>query len=1015
MWLLLLAFLPNAPGGWAAAHAPRAPKPAQPDYTRRLWRVQDGLPEDTVQALAQSADGYLWAGTTGGLARFDGSQFSILGQSNTPDLKLAASAGDEALRDNSIFCLLSARDGSLWFGSEGSGLLHYRQGHVESFAAAQGLTDGFVRSLLEDERGRLWIGTDNGLFQLDPTALGSPHVRRIDVPGFMRPIAVHAIAEDREHRLWVGGSRLVTISPDLTSTPGARPGQVTEQTLPGAYSQNRVKSILQTADGALWVGTIGGLDRLAHGRFTSVAGVTGTVRALRQTSDGTLWIGTIGHGLWTLRNGRMMHMGPTGLLPSNTVLSIYEDHEAQVWVGTQEGMVRLSRTPVHVLPLPGGSDPDFETISRDGETGLWVVSSRVFRVTAGVAHPYAFPGLGTTSVRNVYRDRAGELWVGTDGSGAFHLTRHGAVHYAAPAGLTNNFVRAFLEDRQGGMWIATDEGLSRIDARGVRKYGMGDGLAYFSTRCLLEDDQGDVWIGTEQGLSHWHAGAFVQDQLTHAMRGQKVWSLVEDRSGYLWVGTRDHGLFRYRRGTVARFTTAQGLASNSIYQILDDGAGRLWLSGPTTLSSIPLAQLQADPPSASLLLNVAVYDMPYGADDAQFYGGRQPSGSLDAMGRVWFPSSKGAVYVAPGDAIAPNRPAPRVILRSLVVDGRALNPSAAGAIVPAHASRLEFSYAPLLLRSQRGIRFRYRLDGFETHWNYAGEAHTASYTNLPAGHYRFEVVAFSVDDPGVTSIDTLSVEKQPYYYQTRWFWAMCLLLLVGGAWTIYHSRIRGLRLRFDAVLAERSRLAREMHDTVIQGCTSISALLEAIASQQRRSDPSAADQNTLLGYARTQVRATIDEAREAVWNLRHGEEPEHDLLASLQTLAVHTTRESGIAVDCSSEGRPFRVAGSQAHEVLMTVREAIYNAVLHGRPQRIGVEARFASRQLEIRVLDDGSGFVPEKSPDASGNHYGIMGMRERIDRVGGSLRLTSVLGRGTEVAITLKRRGQGASRSGLA
>ncbi len=219
-----------------------------------------------------------------------------------------------------------------------------------------------------------------------------------------------------------------------------------------------------------------------------------------------------------------------------------------------------------------------------------------------------------------------------------------------------------------------------------------------------------------------------------------------------------------------------------------------------------------------------------------------------------------------------------MLIRGVTGDGRALEIKGGEIRVPARISRLELSYAPVMLRPQNAIRFRYRLEGYDKGWNYAGESRTASYTNLPAGQYRFDVAAFAVNDASLTAATSVLFTKEPHVYETWWFWAMFLLLLAGAAWTMYRSRIRGLRLRFEAVLAERSRLAREMHDTVIQGCTSISALLEAIASRnvERVESP----ENVLLGYARTQVRTTIHEARDAVWNLRHGEEQEHDLLAS---------------------------------------------------------------------------------------------------------------------------------------
>jgi ligand-binding sensor domain-containing protein len=325
---------------------------------------------------------------------------------------------------------------------------------------------------------------------------------------------------------------------------------------------------------------------LVKGRLQSFPGVTGTIRTLTQTADGTLWIGTIGHGLFTYKNGALGRMSGNGLLPSNTVLNVFEDVTQQVWIGTQDGLVRLSKTPVSVTPLPGGSDPDYQTLSYDPDGTIWAVASGVYAIRDGVARPHKFAGMPDLPIRNVFRDRSGILWIGTDGSGAYRLLPSGAVRYSAPNRLVNNFVRAFMQARDGSMWIATDEGVSRISQKNVQNFRVRDGLAYFSTRALIEDREGGIWIGTDHGLSHWRDGIFLHDTATDGLRSEKVWSILQDRGGDIWFGTRDHGLYRYHSGKLTQYTTAQGLASNSIYQILEDRQGEMWLSGPNTISSL---------------------------------------------------------------------------------------------------------------------------------------------------------------------------------------------------------------------------------------------------------------------------------------------------------------------------------------------------------------------------------------------------------------------------------------------
>jgi ligand-binding sensor domain-containing protein/two-component sensor histidine kinase len=944
----------------------------QAQYTRRTWHIQDGLPEETVQAIRQTSDGYLWIGTTGGLVRFDGSRFV---HSLQPWYRTA-------LTDDSTFCILAAHDGSLWLGTEGEGLLHLQGGVFHAYTAADGLTDGFVRSVMEDSQKRIWIGTDNGLFRIV-----HGRIEGVNTSPYA-PLAVHAIFEDREHRIWIGGSQLLVFSASGTK----------RYKLPGAFSQSRVKSIYQTRDGTIWVGTVGGLNRLVGNQFQPLSGITGTVRTLMQATDGTLWIGTIGHGLFTYKDGSLVRMSGNGLLPSKTVLSIFEDAEQQIWIGTQDGLVRLSKTPVSVTPLPGGSDPDYETISYDPDGTIWAVASRVYAIRDGIARPYKFAGMPNLPIRNVFRDRAGTLWIGTDGSGAYHLTPSGVVQYSAPQRLTNNFVRAFLQTRDGTIWIATDEGVSRISGEHVQNIRVRDGLAYFSTRALIEDRENGIWIGTDHGLSHWRAGRFLHDMVTEALRNEKIWSILQDSHGDIWFGTRDHGLYRYSSGKLTQYTTAQGLASNSIYQIVEDRRDDLWLSGPNSVSSFRLSSLNGLPFQRTSFLGVTVYDMPYGADGAQMYGGRQPSGCLGPDDSVWFPSNKGAVHIMPEHP--QTYPAPRILMTNAFSDGRELSLNSSLRL-PADASRLELAFAPLMLRPQEGIRFRYRLEGFDSRWSYAGTSREATYTNLPPGRYRFHVIASEVNHPDITSEVSLDIVKEPYFYRTWWFLSLCLLALSFLIWGIYRSRIRIVRSRFKAVLEERSRLAREMHDTVIQGCTSISALLEAVSSLQRENYTLEED---LLGYARVQVRTTIDEARQAVWNLRHDDEPLQNLADSIATIAEHTHKEFGLKVECAATGRPLAVQGAIARELLMVIREAVYNAALHGRPNRIVITLTYRRDEILITIADDGTGFDPQAPTSDGKQHYGIAGMRERMEAVHGHLELKSEPGRGTTVLVRLGR-----------
>jgi ligand-binding sensor domain-containing protein/signal transduction histidine kinase len=947
-------------------------------YTKKVWQVRDGLPEQTVQAFAQTSDGYLWIGTTGGLVRFDGARFVVYDHENTPSIS-----------ENSVFCLMASRDGSLWIGTEGGGLVHYQQGIFRSYSASDGLTNGFVRKLHEDSKGTQWIGTDNGLFKFS-----GGRVERVDGNGGVPLIAVHAIMEDHLGRLWVGGSKLLVFDG----------GRASEYKLEGLSSQNRIKSILETHDGVIYVGTVSGLQRMVEPgafkkiTFKKIKEISGTVRVLRETSDGVLWAGTIGQGIFALRSNSVSAISAPASLPSNTILDIFEDRGKNIWVGMQTGLLRFSKTPVSIVPLPDATDSDFGTVYQDPEGTLWVASTHLYKLVNGVATPHIFPGLANVKVRNLLRTREGALWLGTDGNGVFLLSEGKLTRFTTRQGLVNNFCRALLQARDGSIWIATDEGVSHWTRNGFTNYQTKDGLAYFSTRALLEDREGGIWIATDRGVSHLLNGVFQSDSATEALRQEKIWAMHEDSDGGLWFGTRSDGLYRYKQGKIAHLTTAQGLASNSIYQILEDRKGNFWASGPNGISLLKRQELDEAADGSSQHLSLKLYGVSEDVESTELYGGTQPAGCLGLHDDVWFPSNKGPLHISPEQRATSLLPP--VIIEQVVADGREISKSAKVELAPDN-SRLEVSYAPILLGPQEDIRFRYKLEGFDESWNQVEARRVAYYTNLPPGRYTLRVAAFAMNDPQRVSEASLLITQRPHFYRTSWFLGCMALLLGLLIWAIYWLRLRQLHSRFQAVLQERMRLAREMHDTLIQGCASVSALLEAVTSMENGNGDLRHD---LLGYARTQVRVTIDEARQAVWNLRREDASTSDIGEALQKMSEQISKESGVPVECRIQGTRFTLNQSIHHELIMVAREAVYNAALHAKPTRVLLSVSFGKDELTLEVHDDGCGFDASLLPSNDDRHYGIVGMRERIKRVGGEFELKSAVGSGSRVTVHVPR-----------
>lgn len=947
-------------------------------YTERTWQMQDGLPEQIVQAFAQTADRYLWIGTTGGLLRFDGERFVLYNRENTP-----------AFRDNNIFCLTVSRDNTLWIGTEGGGLIRYRGGVFHPISDGEGLTNAFVRSVHEDANGRMWVGTDDGLFRL-----AGERFERMDGRNGVPAVAVHAIYEDRSHRLWVGGSRLLSLGGS----------EAVEYRLPGEGSQNRVKSIVETSDGTMWVGTVSGLERMQRAaasgkRFERVREVSGTIRFLRETSDGRLWIGTIGHGLQICSQGRFFRVTAPQRLPSNTVLNLFEDAERNIWVGTQAGMLRLSETPVRTVSLPDAPDSDAETVYQDVDGDVWIAAANLFRSHNGKTTAVRFAGLAGVRVRNVFRDREGTLWIGTEGRGVYHQVGGQLIHYTTTEGLVNNFIRAFLQSRDGSVWIATDEGVSRWTEHHFVNYQMSNGLCYFSTRSLLQDRDGDIWIGTDHGVSRLHGDTFVTDEAVRALQEEKVWAIHQDPEGGLWFGTRTGGLYQWRSGRLRHSTVAQGLASNSVYELIEDHNGNFWASGPNGISVINRHELESVTAQPGRRVRVTLYGISEGLETIQMCGGEKPAGILTRAGEVWFPSSKGPVRVSVAQP-QPSEPAP-VVIDQVMVDGLQI-PSGVQVSLNPNATKLELHFGVVLLRSQERMRFRYMLDGFDRDWSEASASRVAYYTNLPPGKYRFRVVAYEMNDPDRVVESSVGIAQDPHFYRTPWFTSFCVLILAALAWSTYQFRLGQLRARFQAGLKERNRLAREMHDTLIQGCVSVSALLEAHSSLGV-SDAEA--RHDLLECARTEMRSTIDEARQAVFDLRLTPQSLTDIGPLVSGMAERISREFGIPVECRTSGKPFHFEQLVVHELLMVTREAIYNAVRHGEPTRVSVSIHFDENRCIVNVNDDGSGFDPDIVSRLPAGHYGLTGMKERMDRMGASLTLKSRAGAGTELLIEIPRK----------
>jgi ligand-binding sensor domain-containing protein/two-component sensor histidine kinase len=961
--------------------AQKAKEPATSEgdwnFSSESIQSQNGLPGETVQAFAQTPDGFLWVGTSEGLLRFDGANYVRFSHENTP-----------VIREDSVFCLLASPDGRLWIGTDGGGLIEMHSGVFRAYTATDGLTDVFIRALFQDRAGNLWVATDSGLFRMSNGKFG-----RVDNTPDMPANAFHGLYEDHVGRIWAGAAELYAITD----------GRPVAFTLGGVDNRHRVKSITETEDGSIWVGTVAGLYRLPPGadKFAAVPKVSGTVRTLREVVSGELWAGTIGQGIFRIHYrsspisvSRIMAPSP---LVSNTVLSIFADDSHNLWIGTEVGIIHLDRSPVQVLLLPAAADSDFGTVSLDSDGTLWAASNQLVHVKNGRPILDELPQTGDAHVRNVMRARDGSLWCGTDGSGLFKVSQTGTLHLTTSQGLVNNFIRTMMEARDGSLWFGTDSGVSHLVNGAFHNFTMENGLSHFSIRSMMEDRNGDIWIGTERGVTHLRAERPVQDAVTEVLKNEKVWAEHEDPDGGLWFGTRMNGIYRYRNGSLSHYTTVDGLASDSIFSILEDGRRHFWLGGPLGVMLLNRDELDAHANNPEQKLSVRFYRAGASERPTRFYGGTAPAGVITPSGETWFPTNLGLWSVRPTDLGATMLS--HLVISAIHVDGK-LAPIEKHLTLSAGQSRVEIDFEPVLLRSQEDLRFRYRMDGFDKEWTSSGaQQRSATYTNLPAGDYTFVVEAWEIDHPEHLVRSAINLTKRPYFYRTPWFVALCILGVCLISILAYQFRMKQVRGRFEAVLAERSRLAREMHDTLIQGCASVSAMLEAASTCERDDFESRAH---LIDYANTQIRATMDEARQAVWNLRKGEEAPIDLATSLRQMGERVGREYGVQVDFRTQGEEFPIGQQGVHELMMVAREGLFNSVLHGHPKEIRTELSFSTKAVDMVIADDGRGFDATAAPLEG--HYGLQGVRERIHRLRGEISIESKIMQGTRMTVSVPR-----------
>jgi signal transduction histidine kinase/ligand-binding sensor domain-containing protein len=956
-------------------------------YTHNAWRVREGFTEAAAHSIAQTADGYLWLGTEKGLVRFDGVRATPW---HPPE--------GQALPDELIRTLAAARDGSLWIGTL-QGLASLRAGRLTLWPEL----DGFiVNGIQEDSRGTVWV---------TGTAPSGPKVcsvrdDRMKCRGADGSLGqfLSTICEDSHGRVWVANERgLVRMFP----------GEPQAYAVPDGIAH--VLHVLAPGpEGSVFVLTdTGTVVRVVDGQVVRGAlpvKLPAKAKGILRDRDGGLWISLNDRGVAHVHEGRLDIFTRADGLTSDAVSAAYEDSEGNVWLSTLEGLDRFGAVSAAWLTTREGLSSNVVSAlaaARDGSVWLSTAGGlnrwRDGKITA-------LPGKGwPRRVASLMEDSSGRMWIGApDGIGYAEGGRFVRVD-----GIVPTYVDAIVQDTAGNIWIALrEQGLvkrspeGRVEVTPWDRLGRGDAGSR-----LAADPAGGLWIGfREGGVARLVEGRVVVSQGRGVgLASGFVRSLHVQADGTLWIGT-PRGLVRMKDGRTATLGMANGLPCESFDSMLEDAAGTFWVYSDCGLMRIEREQWTAWAAAADRAaaqapdVRARLLDAGDGVPGGNWVGSFGPHAGLARDGRLWFLTSQGVSVVDPSKSLIDPRPPPVRIERA-IADRTVLDVEEGGTQrLRALVRDLQIDYTALAFAAPQKVRFRVRLEGRDADWQEAGTRRQAFYTDLPPGDYRFHVIA--ANNNGVWNLEgaTLAFTIPPAYYQTGWFRAALAVAVVALLSTLYFLRLRRLQRQFEARVrvrvAERTRIARELHDTLLQSFQGV-LLKFHTASSLLPAQPDEAKRR--LDQVIDEAAHAIEEGRDAVQGLRASTAISNDLAEELGRLVAERGGEDAPQLRVDVKGEPRDLVPLVRDEVHRIVREAVRNAFRHSRARHVDVHIQYERRSLTARVRDDGTG-IPAEVLAAGGRagHYGLAGMEERAQLAGGTLTLRSGPGLGTEVVLQI-------------
>ena len=953
------------------SYAATASAPAGPEYALTAWTDQDGLPRGDVLTMAQDLEGFLWVGTSAGLARFDGYHFSVRRDAAAPQLAQGV-----------VAALVGGRDGSLWAGySTPSAVARLKSGRLTVFDADDGLDLDSVEALAEDRSGDIWAGGRGGL-------------RRFHDGTWVKPLAsdgwaeadVLSLYEDRSGRLWAGTAKGVYV------WQHDRFAAVPE-------SQTYVQGFVEDAGGAIWVtdnrSVVRRLDSgLAPAHAPDV--VLPQISAqLARDSRGQIWVAALGGGLLRVRGGSSapyIERIPYEHTLRASPRSVFEDRDGNIWVGMRSGgLLRLAASRVRTsVALEGVTNDGVRSLAATPDGSVWVATGYTLnRFRDGRRQV-----LPLTQAVALHVDPAGRLWAMTT-SYLARLVGERFEKVDLPAAVRPEGVLSIAVTRDGTLWLCSYiQGVMSLKGGVLSTFGDEPAIGSRPCGVVTVDSRGRAWVGFNGGgLARFEGGRFHMIPASDVVAPGTVVAIAEDRRADLWVVTRTT-VSRYRNDRFTTVSRINGPFEGLVAPFAQDDADMLWMGNRSGA-----AVVRVDPTEFDKVAVEPGYQVKY----RQFDVADGLQGELRYRGRVLaVRAPDGAIWIASGLGVAvidprvepAGQPVASPRIDRVLLDGQPVS----GADLPTRPGTLHLEYSSLDLSAASKLRFRYRLEGHDEGWSVVGASREASFANLAPGRYRFRVSATNDGRWSESAVWEFSVA--PPFYQTRGFMMLMVTaaapMLVAGWWL----RLRAMRGKYALVVAERARLSREIHDTLLQSIAAIGVELETIATQL---EPAQAGPREHLRRLRRQAGHALREARESIIELRSQNLEPRGLCDLLRELAERTTEQKHVQTDFVLAGRPVRCSTEVETQLLRIAQEAVTNAVRHGHASRIEVALEFQGRTVSLRVSDDGRGFSPgdRRGGAETGEQLGLLSMRERAERIRARVAITSSPGHGTTIEAT--------------